>query len=112
MPTKKYKLPEKLANLPATNLEDVMKNPHDYGLTMREFLEFMEYMAKTYAPFAPNNSNSSNNEIDKLKAENADLKIKNSELREALDKYKYKYERVMDLIDDIITEMVEDEEDD
>ena len=117
MPTKKYTLPKRLEDLPAADLQSLMANPAAYDMTMKEYFQVIEYFGHVLAPIAPNDSNNevnklkANNELDKLKAENTDLKLKNAELKEALDKYKYKYERVMDLIDDIIDEMVDDEED-
>lgn len=112
MPAKKYKLPERFEDLPASDLQTMMSNPANYDMTMKEYCQVIEYFGHLLTPIAQNNTSISNNEIDKLKAELIHLKIENTELKKSVDHYKSKYENVMEMLSDIKEESEWDDEED
>ena len=83
MPTKTYKLPEKIANLPAGELEEICKNPGKYDLTIADLFQIGEYASKITS--GPADS--------ELKASNAYLKKENERLERNLDDYIERYDR-------------------
>ena len=82
MPSKTYKLPEKIANLPAEELVNVVQHPEDYGMTIIEYTEFLKYVT-TIGMSA--NVNVNNGEINSLKLENAQLKEENDKLQRRIN---------------------------
>lgn len=82
MPSKTYKMPEKIANLPAEKFADVAQNPGGYGLTVFEYTEFLRYIT-TIGTTA--NVNVNNGENNSLKLENAQLKEENDKLQRRIN---------------------------
>lgn len=101
MSTKTMKLPEKIANLSAGNLEDIMKNPGKYNLTIKELFQIGEYASNISAPAVQPSED--------LKKENAKLKNENQQLKNEVARLNQEYKgALIELLDDITDRIQED----
>ena len=105
MPSKTYKMPEKIANLPAEKFADVAQNPGGYGLTVFEYTEFLRYIT-TIGMTA--NTNVDNHEIMKLKSEIRILEEENDKLRRRINTMREWFDEIETDIDSYREMFMED----